>query len=159
MAFIDEFKKNAAEVAEKAKKSAVEVADKAKKKTTEITNLAKINLNIKSNEAKLAAVYEEIGRLFYNAERQGEDNTAEIAESIIKADQLVADIAEGKKELAKLRNVRVCTECGAEIDISFAFCNFCGAKQEVIFEEESVKEETDDEEIEIAIEEEPADEE
>ena len=145
MAFIDEFKKNAAEV-----------ADKAKRKTTEITNIAKINLNIKSNEAKLAAVYEEIGRLFYSAEREGMDNTADIAVCIMKADKYVADIAEGKKELAKLRNVKTCGECGAELDINFAFCNFCGAKQEMPVSEEPAPEaeEEIEEIVEIAIEEE-----
>lgn len=151
MAFIDEFKKNAAEV-----------ADRAKKKTTEITNIAKINLNIKSSEAKLAAVYEEIGRLFYSAEREGTDNTADIAVCIMKADKFVADIAEGKKELAKLRKVKTCGECGAELDINFAFCNYCGAKQEMPVEEEPKAEdaevaEENEEIVEIAIEEEADD--
>jgi len=150
MAFIDEFKKNAAEV-----------ADRAKKKTTEITNIAKINLNIKSNEAKLAAVYEEIGRLFYSAEREGVDNTADIAVCIMKADKFVADIAEAKKELAKLRKVKTCGECGAELDINFAFCNYCGAKQEMPVEEPEAEEAEEAEEVEeiveIAIEEEADD--
>lgn len=143
MAFIDEFKRNAAEV-----------ADKAKKKTSEITAIAKINLNIKSCEAKLAAVYEEIGRLFYSAEREGADNTADIATCIMKADKYVSDIAQAKKDLAKLRNVKSCSECGAEIDINFAFCNFCGAKQEIpTSEEPDIAIEDDDDFVEIAIEE------
>lgn len=145
MAFIDEFKRNAAEM-----------ADKAKKKTNEITSIAKINLNIKSCEAKLAAVYEEIGRLFYTAEREGVDNTAAIATCIMKADKYNSDIQNAKKELAKLRNVKNCCQCGSEIDINFAFCNFCGAKQEMP-ESEIVEEapdvEDDFEEVgEIAIE-------
>ena len=155
MAFIDEFKKNAAEVADKAKKNAAEVAGKAKKKTTELTNIAKINLNIKSNEVKLASVYEEIGRLFYTAEREGVDYTAEIAEYIVKADALVDDIANGKKELAKIRNVKICGECGAELDINYAFCNFCGAKQEMPVDEDSDANEIE-EICEIAIEEDGA---
>lgn len=142
MAFIDELKKNA-----------VDFAGKAKKKTNEITGITKINLSIKSNESKLAAVYEEIGRLFYKAEREGLDNTEDIATCIMKADKYNSDIELSKRELAKLRKVKTCEGCGNEIDRSFAFCNFCGAKQEM--PESEVVEETEEIE-EIAIED-PAD--
>ena len=150
MAFIDELKK-----------SAVDLAGKAKQKTTKITGITKINLAIKSNESKLASVYEEIGRLFYLAEREGTDNTEAIATAIMKADKYNADIELAKRELAELRAVKTCDECGKEIDRDFAFCNFCGAKQEII--EPEVDEEAEEEFTEIAIEEipveEPADEE
>ena len=150
MAFIDELKK-----------SAVDFADKAKQKTTKITGITKINLAIKSNESKLAAVYEEIGRLFYLAEREGTDNTEAIATAIMKADKYNADIELAKRDLAKLRDVKNCDACGNEIDRDFAFCNFCGAKQEIL--EPEVAEEAEAETPETVIEEipveEPADEE
>ena len=145
MAFIDELKK-----------SAVDLAGKAKQKTTKITGITKINLAIKSNESKLASVYEEIGRLFYLAEREGTDNTEAIATAIMKADKYNADIELAKRELAELRAVKTCDECGNEIDRDFAFCNFCGAKQEII--EPEVEEETEEEITEIAIEEIPVEE-
>ena len=143
MAFIDELKK-----------SAVDFAGKAKEKTTKITGITKINLAIKSIESKLAVVYEEMGRLFYLAEREGLDNTEEIATCIMKADKYNSDIELAKRELAKLRKVKNCDGCGKEIDGSFDFCNFCGAKQET--PEPEVVEDTelsDDEITEIAIEE------
>ena len=115
-----------------------------------LTAIAKINLNIKSCEAKLAAVYEEIGRLFYAAEREGADNSAEIATCVMKADKYVGDIANGKNELAKLRNVKSCSECGAEININFSFCNFCGAKQEIPAAEVDMETIEDDGFVEIA---------
>lgn len=150
MAFIDELKK-----------SAVDFAGKAKQKTTKITGITKINLAIKSNESKLAAVYEEIGRLFYLAEREGTDNTEAIATAIMKADKYNADIELAKRDLAKLRDVKNCDACGNEIDRDFAFCNFCGAKQEI--PETEVAEEAEEETPETVIEEipveEPADEE
>ncbi len=148
MAFIDELKK-----------SAVDFAGKAKQKTTKITGITKINLSIKSKEAKLATVYEEIGRLFYLAEREGLDNTEDIATCIMQADKYNSDIELAKRELAQLRKVKTCDECGNEIDRDFAFCNFCGAKQEVV-EPEAVEEteEAEDEEFcEIPVEE-PAEE-
>ena len=146
MAFIDELKK-----------SAVDFAGKAKHQTTKITGITKINLAIKSNESKLAAVYEEIGRLFYLAEREGTDNTEAIATAIMKADKYNADIELAKRDLAKLRDVKNCDACGNEIDRDFAFCNFCGAKQEI--PEPEVAEEAAETVIEEIPVEEPADEE
>ena len=104
MAFIDELKKGA-----------IDFAGKAKQKTTKITGITKISLAIKSNENKLATVYEEIGRLFYLAEREGADNTEAIATAIMKADKYNADIELAKRELAELRAVKTCDECGNEI--------------------------------------------
>ena len=75
------------------KRGATDAANKAAKKTGEITNIAKLTMNIKNAETKLGDVYEEIGRLFYTAERTGEDCTSEIAANIMKADKIKADIA------------------------------------------------------------------
>ena len=112
------------------KRGATDAANKAAKKTGEITNIAKLTMNIKNAETKLGDVYEEIGRLFYTAERTGEDCTSEIAANIMKADKIKADIANFKAEIATLRNVIVCENCGNEVNADFAFCNFCGTKIE-----------------------------
>ncbi len=112
------------------KRGATDAANKAAKKTGEITNIAKLTMNIKNAEGKLDAVYQEIGRLFYNAERTGEDATSDIASNIMKADKLKADIAGFKAEIAVLRNVIICEACGNEIGAESAFCSFCGTKVE-----------------------------
>jgi rubrerythrin len=118
------------------KRSATGVADRAVKKTGDVTNLVKLKVSIKSAESKLSSVYEEIGRLFYTAERSGEDCTSDIAAYIMKADKLKADIAAFNKQIAKLRNVRICDSCGNEIDKNVNFCPVCGAKQETLVEVE-----------------------
>ena len=116
------------------KRNATGVADRAMKKTNEVTNLVKLKLAVKSSEGKLSSVYEEIGRLFYTAERSGEDCTSDIAAFIMKADKLKADIASYTKQIAKLRNIRICESCGNEIDQNVNFCPVCGAKQETLVE-------------------------
>ena len=118
------------------KRSATGVADRAVKKTGEVTNLVKLKVAVKSAEGKLSSVYEEIGRLFYTAERSGEDCTSDIAAYIMKADKLKADIASYTKQIAKLRNVRICDSCGHEIDKTVNFCPICGAKQDTLVEVE-----------------------
>ena len=127
------------------KRNASGVADRAVKKTGDVTSLVKIKVNLKSAEGKLSSVYEEIGRLFYTAERNGEDCTSDIAAYIMKADKLKADIAAYNQQLAKLRNVRICDGCGHEIDEGVNFCPVCGAKQEVLVEVEEAVEEAAEE--------------
>ena len=121
---------------EELKRNATGVADRAVKKTGEITAFVKLKMGIKTSEAKLSSVYEEIGRLFYTAERNGEDCTSDIAAYIMKADKLKADIAEAKKQIVKLKKERVCENCGNEIDEKVAYCPFCGTKQEQLVEVE-----------------------
>lgn len=116
---------------EELKRGASEVADKVVKKTTDITAIAKVNINIKASEAKLNSVYEEIGYLFYTAERNGVDNTEAIAAQVLKADGIIVEIDNLKRESAKLRNVVICPACGSEIDTECLFCPVCGQKQEV----------------------------
>ncbi|MBE6598538.1 MAG: zinc-ribbon domain-containing protein [Ruminococcaceae bacterium] len=104
-------------------------ASVASKKTTELTEIAKIKVNIKLEKAKLSECYEEIGRLFYTAERSGEDYTSDIAAYIMQADKIKATIAKYKTELAKLRKIVICEGCGAEISDTAAYCSVCGTKQ------------------------------
>lgn len=120
MAFIEELKRGASDV-----------AGKVAKKTGELTSIAKMNMNIRSSESKLSSIYEEIGFLFYTAERNGVDFTEEIAAQVLKADSLIVEIDNLKKAYAKARGFRVCPECGNEIDSECAFCSFCGKKQEL----------------------------
>ena len=112
------------------KRGASDVAGKVAKKTGELTGIAKINFNIKTSEAKLSSVYEEIGFLFYTAERNNVDFTEEIAAQVLKADGIIVEIDNLKKEAAKLRGARICSGCGNEIGSECAFCSFCGKKQE-----------------------------
>ena len=139
MAFFEELKRNASGV-----------ANKAAKKTNDLTSLAKLNVAIKNTESKLASVYEEIGRLFYNAERNGEDYTSDIAALIMKADKMKADIEATQKQINALRKVVVCEGCGNEISEEAAYCSFCGTKQ---VKPEPVVEETVEEAAEEIVEE------
>lgn len=128
---------------EEIKRSATGVADRAAKKTSEVTNIVKLKIAVKTAESKLSSVYEEIGRLFYTAERSGEDCTSDIAAYIMKADKLKADIASYNGKIARMRNVRTCENCGASISMSSNFCSVCGAKQETleeVEEEEAIEE-------------------
>ncbi len=111
------------------KRTAQDVASKTAKKTEELTSIAKLNVSIKTSEAKFNGICTEIGKMFYEAQRNNMDFTSEIAASIMKLDKISSDIESYKKEIAKLRKVSLCQECGEEIPENALFCQFCGAKQ------------------------------
>ncbi len=115
---------------EELKRGASDAAGIAARKTTELTSIAKLTVSIKTNEAKLRSAFEEIGRLFYNVDRKGADYTEEIASCILRADRYEADIAEAKKQIAAIRKLAICPNCGNEIDSDVCFCPFCGTKHE-----------------------------
>lgn len=119
MSFFDDFKR-----------SATDAANKAAKKTGELTNIAKLNYNLSNYEKKLSNVYCEIGKMFYKAQRMGEDHTSAIASAIMKADKIISDMENCKAEIAKLKNASICPNCGKEVPEEAAFCSGCGTKIE-----------------------------
>lgn len=110
------------------KRNVTSAASAASKKTNELTGIAKLNMNIKTAEMKLSDCYEEIGRLFYTAERSGEDHTSDIAAHIMQADKIKANIAKYREEIARLKKIIICDNCGAELNENSVFCSQCGAK-------------------------------
>lgn len=112
------------------KRNVTNAASAASKKTTELTGLAKLNMNIKMEQSKLSDCYEEIGRLFYTAERNGEDNTSDIAARIMQADKIKANIAKYQADIARLKKIVICENCNTELNENAVFCSMCGTKLE-----------------------------
>lgn len=111
-------------------KGVTEAASYTAKKTSELTGIAKMKFNLHSEELKLEKCFTKIGSLFYTSEREGVDNTAEIAALIMQADKIKASVNSYREQLSKLRNSSICPGCGAEIAEDSVFCHVCGLKQE-----------------------------
>ncbi len=119
MAFFDELQK-----------SVTDAANYTAKKATEFSGIAKLKFNIRSEEANLEKCFADIGKLFYTAEREGVDRTAEIAALIMQVDKIRANIDGYRDELSRLKKTVICKACSAEVAKDFAFCPSCGAKLE-----------------------------
>ena len=63
----------------------------------------------------------------------GTDNEA-LKASVEEIKEKISAIEAAKKELAEIKNKRVCPKCAASIEKTSIFCNYCGEK--LIFEEE-----------------------
>ena len=111
-------------------KSVTDAAAAAAKKTSELTGIARVKFNIRAEEARLRSTFSKIGSLFYAAEREGADNSAEIATLIMQADKIKSDIQAYKEKLAEYRKSTLCPFCGAEVPKDVFYCPICGEKQE-----------------------------
>lgn len=107
---------------EKLTKTSNDVAQKAK----ELAEIAKLNSQVASNESVIKATYAEIGKYVY--ENLKEDAPAEIAEKMATIDTALADIANLKAEILKLKGSQKCPQCESEVAQGVAFCPNCGNK-------------------------------
>lgn len=100
------------------------------KKTTELTGIAKIKYTIHVCEQKLDKCFAEIGRLYYETQKEGADNAHEIETLIMQIDKLTSDLAFKNAELMKARKSVTCTSCGAEVAKECIFCPVCGKRMD-----------------------------
>ncbi len=106
-----------------------DTAKAAAKKSGELVEVTKLNMNISAEEDKIRKAYSDIGKIVYNAYSKG----AEVGEEYkalcqaIKAYEEV--IAETRQKILDLKNLKVCTGCGTDLEQDILFCPKCGAKQ------------------------------
>jgi len=97
-------------------------------KSTDIVDITKTRYAIMSEEGKSSDIIKDIGQLVYDAYKSGDGNADAIAQKCSDLDLLVEAIEQKKDQLAKLRNLKRCTECGNANEMAAMFCNRCGEK-------------------------------
>ena len=111
-------------------KGASDAVTYASKKTGELTTLAKLKLSLQAEKGRLSDCYTEIGKLYYDYIKDGEDPSAEIATYVTAVDRSKAKIAELRSKIAELQDNVICPNCDMKVPKNFAFCPGCGAKME-----------------------------
>ena len=99
-----------------------DVSDKAK----ETAAIAKLKTQISLEESKLKGLYADLGRAYY--ENPEDENIEAYKDSIAAVKELVAGY---EKELADMKGLKTCSNCGATMAKEVLFCSKCGAKNEV----------------------------
>lgn len=105
-----------------------DVADKAKK----MAEVASLNSQISSKETEVRNVYREIGQLIYANKAAWKD--VDLSELFGKIEAAEAEIQKLKAQILVIKEIKICTQCGAEIDNTAAFCPKCGAPAPVAAE-------------------------
>jgi len=105
-----------------------DVAVATGQKASEVAAKTKIKMEISSLQKKQAAAYEGIGRLVYDAAKNGADIEELKAEAIEAIDELQKDITELEDKLYEMEGAVRCAECGTVNGGDSDFCKKCGTK-------------------------------
>ena len=100
------------------------VGQEAAKKAKELADIGRMSLKIGEEEKKLSGMFEFLGISFYEAKKAGlEEDYTEAIQEICDQKCLISEL---RAELSKLKNCKVCADCGAESLHDAAFCAKCG---------------------------------
>ena len=101
-----------------------EAGQKVRQKTGEISDTSRLNAQISEEERRISATYQEIGKLYMNLHHSDpEPELRELVQSVIRSEQTIRSCRE---QILRIRRVRTCSRCGAEIASGSAFCPQCG---------------------------------
>ncbi len=115
MAFFDTLASKSKDVAEKAKKMA---------------EVASLNSQVSTKESEIKNVYREIGQMIYASKEAWKE--VDLSELFGKIEAAEAEIERLKNEILLIKEIKLCPQCGAEIENTAAFCPKCGAAAPVV---------------------------
>ena len=118
--------------------SIVSVTQEAVEKGKGMTDIAKLQYEMKTKEDFCKKQYEEVGRKFYEENKDViPESYVDLFEEIEAANHKIAEI---KEQIANIKGGSSCPKCGAIVAASASFCSECGTKLGDMFEEEEVTE-------------------
>lgn len=137
-------------------KSVGDGAKTAVKKSEDMVEIAKLNKAISNEEDRIKLTYVEIGKDIYSRYEKKETIQEELVELCNRIDEFQKNIMDIRVKIAQLKNTKLCSSCGAELELNSEFCVKCGGKQEIVQSEvdesvEEIKEEQVQKEQEEAI--------
>ena len=107
---------------------AKDAVNTAERKTGEFIDTTKLKMEINRIEKELAATYEGLGRLVYDAKKGAEDIEDLMDACITHIDEQSAALAKLQEKLAESKNAIRCPACGSLNDQDAAYCKSCGEK-------------------------------
>ena len=111
MSFIEQFSSKSKDITQKAK---------------DMTEQKKLKNLIKQETLKISALYETIGKLYYENEA---DNAKEPFTDLVHTIKLSQEKStEYQAKLNELKSKYICPHCGATITSTTQFCKVCGTK-------------------------------
>lgn len=109
---------------EKIGKTITDAGQGVARETKNLADIARLNSSISDKEKRIAAIYSEIGKAYY--EHHKNDAVAEEAASINEINALFAEIEKHREEIGRIKGLTKCPSCGADVARGAAFCNSCG---------------------------------
>lgn len=103
--------------------------------TKDLTDIARLNSLISEEQKQINNLYSQIGKLYYETVEYDTDSALGKLCMVIKSCN--ERINKYGEEIREIKGVRRCSECGADVPLSSAFCGVCGTKIEAVLPSES----------------------
>jgi len=98
----------------------------AVKKAKEMADISNLSVQISSQEKIINKLYAELGKAYFELHREEEDGPyASRFREIKSASEKIQEL---KGEINKIKGVKTCENCGADMDADAAYCPGCGTK-------------------------------
>lgn len=107
---------------------AKEFIDATGKKGGELVEAQKIKLTIAKFHSQLSEDYQTLGRLAYDAAKNGTDIDEVHTAIVLSIDEKLEKVARLKEKLAGVKGMKVCAECSYSNPSSADYCCRCGKK-------------------------------
>ena len=94
------------------------------KKAKELAEISSLNGQINTKEEMMRRTYEEIGKAYYEANKDDDSNL--YAKQCKQITALYREIGELRHQIQVIKGIEVCPSCGTEIPSGAGFCPGCG---------------------------------
>ena len=102
--------------------------DATGKKGGELVEAQKIKLAIAKFRSQLSEDYQTLGRLAYDAAKNGTDIDEVHAAIVLAIDEKLEKVSRLQEKLAGVKGMKICSECGFSNPSTAEFCCRCGKK-------------------------------
>ena len=107
---------------------AKDVFDVAAKKTNEVVSVQKLKIKVSQVNSDMQKDFEALGRLYYEAVKQKDEEITEYKEIIKSIDDKISEVAELEKEIDEQKKSKTCSKCGTKNPDTSFYCSNCGEK-------------------------------
>ena len=105
-------------------------ASAASEKAGEVYEIGKLKLQLSGLNSDLEKAYAQLGRLEYDARKNGSDNSLLLDACVTELDSLHADIDSLIAEISAVTGEKTCPHCGESVAVDAVYCSKCGAKMD-----------------------------
>lgn len=118
------------ELSEKAESVIITVADKGNEVFDKTAEAVSDKIELAELESELVQLYVEAGRQVYEKyTKSNKTNYKSFKVIFDDIERVSCDIAAVEENIKRRKGIRICGECGEEIDREVSYCPHCGAEQ------------------------------
>ncbi len=107
---------------------AKDVADAAGKKTGELVEISKLKLQCVKLNSAIKERYEKLGSAVYSMKKSDYENPELISSMVEEITELLDKLNETSEKIADIKNISICSCCGAKNPPENVYCAKCGSK-------------------------------